>query len=134
MLTTTDLIGLLNAYGEAQLELAGLTSSYQALIRQIQSEQESDPNVNAKVQEIDALGERIRIGAAQLEGGAKGKIWRVVYSKGATRRSWDLDALDDLRMGHPDIWQVIEPFRVEATGQPQVRLEKIKEKAEKQAG
>ncbi len=50
---------------------------------------------------------------------------KIGYRKGAVRRTWNLDALDQICEAKPEIKEQIWPFREEKTGEPSISIKVV---------
>ena len=49
-------------------------------------------------------------------------VGKINFKKGAVRRTWNLDALDQICSAKPEIKEAIWPFREEKTGEPSISI------------
>lgn len=133
IMTTGDLIGLLDDLAVLEVRLEESKRSFLKKIEQINQEMTFHPDVQGLTASVQMKRNEIEAVAVQLQSGAKGKEWKVVYRNGANRRAWDLDKLDDfldsLSGTNTELWGKLSSLRHVTVGKPSTTIDKVKKES-----
>lgn len=117
----TEINGILELYKDIELLKINETKNINLAIKLLQEKltELSKPFEDRQTEILDT----VRPWALENQSSYDTKFAKIIFRKGVTRRSWNLDALDQICEAKPEIANVIIPFKTVTVGDPSVKIE-----------